>query len=41
LRQRGFDLSRVKKQTVSERQDRLLPAGWTRQPTIDGATLGF
>ena len=26
LRQRGFDLSRVKKQTVSEMQDGLLPA---------------
>ena len=41
LRQRGFDLSRVKKQTVSEMQGGLLPAGLTRQPTIDGATLGF
>ena len=30
LRQRGFDLSRVKKQTVSEMQDGLLPAEFAR-----------
>ena len=37
LRQRGFDLSRMKKQT----QDGLLPAGLTRQAAIDGATPDF
>ena len=30
LRQRGFDLSRMKKQTVSEMQDGLLPAEFAR-----------
>jgi hypothetical protein len=30
LRQRGFDLSQVKKQTVSEMQDGLLPAEFAR-----------
>jgi hypothetical protein len=30
LRQRGFDLSRVKKQTVDEMQDVLLPADFAR-----------
>ena len=30
LRQRGFDLSRVKKQTVSEMQDGLWPSGFAR-----------
>jgi hypothetical protein len=41
LRQRGFDLSRVKKQTVSEMQDGLLPAGFarTRVGRVPASTL--
>ena len=42
LRQRGFDLSRVKKQTVSEMQDGLLPARFLPEhpPNAQGKPAG-
>ena len=41
LRQRGLDLSRMKKQTVSEMQDGLLPAGFLPEhpPNAQGSLL--